>query len=62
MLTRSYNLKLLIFGMELVEMTVWIVVGFAPMLGGLELVSRIRKHKVKLAPGHELRRKVEYRI
>ena len=48
--------------MELVEMTVWIVVGFAPMLGGLELVSRIRKYKVKLAPGHELRRKVEYRI
>ena len=48
--------------MELVEMTVWIVVGFARMLGGLELVSRIRKHKVKLAPGHELRRKVEYRI
>ena len=62
MLTRSYNLKLLIFGMELVEMFVWVAVGFAPMLGGLELVSRTRKHKVKLAPGHEIRRRVEYRI
>jgi len=48
--------------MELVEMTVCIVVGFAPMLGGLELVSRIRKHKVKLDPGHELKGGVEYRI
>jgi hypothetical protein len=36
--------------MELVEMIVWVAVGFAPMLGGLELVSRTRKHKVKLAP------------
>ncbi len=55
MLTRSYNLKLLIFGMELVEMIVWVAVGFAPMLGGLELVSRTRKHKVKLAPRHGIR-------
>jgi len=45
--------------MELVEMIVWVAVGFAPMLGGLELASRIRKHK---APGNELRRGVEYRI
>jgi hypothetical protein len=48
--------------MELVEMIVWVAVGFAPMMGGLELASRIRKHKVKLAPGNELRRGVEYRI
>ena len=48
--------------MELVEMIVWVAVGFAPMMGGLELVSRIRKHKVKLAPGHELKGGVEYRI
>ena len=38
--------------MELVEMVVWVALGFAPMLGGLELVSRTRKHKVKLTPGH----------
>ena len=40
-------------------MIVWVAVGFAPMMGGLELASRIRKHK---APGNELRRGVEYRI
>ena len=48
--------------MQLVEMFVWVAVGLSPMLGGLELVSRTRKHKVKLAPGHEIRRRVEYRI
>jgi hypothetical protein len=47
--------------MELVEMIVWVAVGFAPTLGGLELVSRTRKHRVKLASGR-LRSGVEYRI
>lgn len=38
--------------MELVEMIVWVALGFAPMLGGLELASRMRKYKVMLAPRH----------
>ena len=42
--------------MELVEMTVWIVVGFAPMLRGIELVNRIRKRKVKFTSGHEIKK------
>jgi hypothetical protein len=38
-------------GMELIEIIVWFVVGFAPTLGGLELISR----KLRLGEKIELR-------
>ena len=37
--------------MELIETIVWIVVGFAPTLGGLELISR----KLRVGKKVELR-------
>ncbi len=41
--------------MELIEMIGWIVVGFAPMLGGLEIVSKTRKYKGKIVLRREVR-------
>ena len=33
----------------------WVVVGFVPMLGGLELVSRKLRHREKIVLGTEMR-------
>jgi hypothetical protein len=41
--------------MELIEMIGWIVLGFVPMLGGLELVSRKLRHKGKIVLRTEMR-------
>jgi hypothetical protein len=47
--------------MELIEMIGWIVLGFVPMLGGLELVGRKLTHKGKIVLRTE-RRGGEYLI
>jgi hypothetical protein len=41
--------------MELIEMIGWIVLGFVPMLGGLELVSRKLTDKGKIVLRTEMR-------
>ena len=41
--------------MELIEMIGWIVLGFVPILGGLELVSRKLTHAGKIVLGTEMR-------
>jgi hypothetical protein len=41
--------------MELIEMIGWLVLGFVPMLGGLELASRKRRHREKIVLRTEMR-------
>jgi len=41
--------------MELIEMIAWVVSGFVPMLGGLELVSRKLRHREKIVLRTEMR-------
>jgi hypothetical protein len=41
--------------MELIEMIGWVVMGFAPMLGGLELASRKLRHREKIVLRTEMR-------
>jgi hypothetical protein len=41
--------------MELIEMIGWVVVGFVPMLEGLELVSRKLRHREKIVLRTEMR-------
>jgi hypothetical protein len=41
--------------MELIEMVGWVVMGFVPMLGGLELVSRKLRRREKIALRTEMR-------
>jgi hypothetical protein len=41
--------------MELIETIGWIVLGFVPMLGGLELVSRNLRYREKIVLRTEMR-------
>ncbi|HET7242291.1 MAG TPA: hypothetical protein VFI64_03025 [Nitrososphaeraceae archaeon] len=42
--------------MELIEMIGWVVAGFVPMLGGLELANRKLRHREKIVLRTEMRR------
>jgi hypothetical protein len=44
--------------MEILEYVGWIVLGFMPMLGGLELVSRIVARRAKLHKDKESHYKI----
>ena len=53
--TFCYNLEHQYLTMELIEMIGWIVLGFVPMLGGRNIVSRKLTHKGKIVLRTEMR-------